>query len=146
MKMKRITAAALAVVLAASAPFARVLNSILSVTASAEETQTDGDWEYVVNGDGETVTLSKYNGTDTKVTIPATLGGKSVTKIGMNAFGDCTSLKSVTIPNSVTAIGYCAFVGCNSLESVTIPESVTEIKEVAFASCTSLKSVTIPKA
>ena len=75
----------------------------------------------------------------TSVTIP-----DSVTEIGYGAFWGCTSLTSVTIPDSVTSIGNHAFRDCTSLTSVTIPDSVTEIGEDAFECCTSLTSVTIP--
>ena len=68
----------------------------------------------------------------------------SVTKIGSDAFCDCTKLTSVTIPDSVTKIGFGAFIGCTNLSSVTIPDSVTEIESHAFYRCTYLTSVTIP--
>ena len=67
-----------------------------------------------------------------------------VTEIGFDAFFDCDSLTSVTIPDSVTTIGDGAFYECNSLTSVTIPNSVTSIGNVAFHICTSLTSITIP--
>jgi uncharacterized protein YjdB len=74
----------------------------------------------------------------TSVTIP-----NSVTSIGDSAFSYCTSLNSVTIPNSVESIGRYAFYGCTSLNSVTIGNSVTRIGDDAFWNCTSLTSVTI---
>ena len=67
-----------------------------------------------------------------------------VTSIGDYAFKDCSSLKSITIPNSVASIGIFTFNNCSSLTSITIPDSVTEIGEQAFLSCSSLTSVTIP--
>ena len=82
------------------------------------------------------------------VVIPASVTYEdvdySVTSIGLLAFGGCSGLKSVTIPNSVTAIGQSAFWGCTRITSVTIPNSVTTIGNVAFQDCISLKSVTIP--
>ena len=66
------------------------------------------------------------------------------TNIGDDAFYNCSSLKSVTIPNSVTSIGGAAFHGCSSLTSVIIPNSVTYIGDVAFYDCSSLTSIEMP--
>ena len=83
------------------------------------------------------------------ITIPATItddSGNSYTviSIGEEAFDNCHSLTSVTIPDSVTSIGYCAFSFCTGLTSVTIPGSVTSIGYGAFSECRNLTSVTIP--
>ena len=67
-----------------------------------------------------------------------------VTKIGKEAFYECESLTSVTIPDSVTTIGYEAFYNCTSLTSVIIPDSVTSIGNKAFSWCKSLTSMNIP--
>ena len=66
-----------------------------------------------------------------------------MTSIGEGAFGGCSGLTSVTIPNSVTFIGDYAFYGCDGLTSVTIPNSVTSIGDRAFDGCWNLTSVTI---
>lgn len=63
--------------------------------------------------------------------------------ISEKAFGGCTGLVSITIPNSVNTIGNAAFHGCSCLTSVTIPNSVTKIDYNAFESCTGLSSITI---
>ena len=91
-----------------------------------------------------TLEISKYAGNSATCVIPGEINGKKVTKIGDNAFIDCTELTSVTIPDGVTSIDEAAFLCCTSLTSVTIPDSVTSIKSKAFFKCTSLKSVTIP--
>ena len=68
----------------------------------------------------------------------------NLTSIDAQAFRNCTSLTSVTIPNGVTSLGERAFYNCRSLTSVTIPNSVTSISNEAFLQCTGLTSVTIP--
>ena len=73
----------------------------------------------------------------TSVTIP-----NSVTRIGDWAFNNCSALNSITIPNSVTTIGQAAFEYCSALTSVTIPNSVTKIGDWAFSGCRSLKNFT----
>ena len=75
----------------------------------------------------------------TSITIP-----DSAISIGVYAFSGCSSLTSITIPDGVTSIGYDAFSGCSNLTSITIPDSVTSIEDYAFSGCSSLTSITIP--
>ena len=68
----------------------------------------------------------------------------SVSALGDNAFVDCISLTSVTMPEGIASIGNGAFKSCTGLTSITIPNTVTDIGTEAFTDCTSLKSITIP--
>ena len=45
-------------------------------------------------------------------------GGEAVES---NAFYNCTSLESITLPQSVTSIGWGIFSGCSNLKSLTVP-------------------------
>ena len=67
-----------------------------------------------------------------------------VTKIGSDAFNNCTCLKSINIPYSVTHIGSGAFYNCTNLKSINISDSVTYIGNWAFNNCKKLQSINIP--
>ncbi|MGO9203306.1 MAG: leucine-rich repeat protein, partial [Limisphaerales bacterium] len=91
-----------------------------------------------------TITITAYKGAGGAVAIPGTINGLPVIGIGDDAFDNCASLTSVTIPNSVTSIGDDAFFGCTSLTNVAIPGSVISIGQGAFSSCASLINVALP--
>jgi hypothetical protein len=74
----------------------------------------------------------------TSISIP-----DSVKDIGYGAFWGCRSLTSITLPDHVRMIG-CVFLGCISLTSIIIPNGVTNIGKRAFFRCSSLSSVTLP--
>ena len=58
----------------------------------------------------------------------------TVTSIG-SAFQECSTLRTVEIPNTVTKIGDYAFKGCTSIRSIKIPNSVIIIGKWAFERC-----------
>lgn len=68
---------------------------------------------------------------------------ESVKEIGGQAFKDCTSLKSISLPG-VEYIGDFNFQNCTSLKKVEFSEALDTIEMYAFEGCTSLTSVTIP--
>ena len=106
-----------------------------------------GELKYEVTKKGEVAVCGRSSGA-TIIEIPKYLSYKGysykVTSIGKYAFGWCTSLKSITIPNSVTSIGDGAFCSCTSLTSITIPDSVISIGENTFGACRRLRKITIP--
>ena len=107
----------------------------------AAEEKKSGNWKYVLEGGGATVTgyVKKPTG---KLAIPNKLAKQAVTAIGKGAFQNCDRLSAVTLPDSVTSIGEKAFNGCTGLTGVIIPGSVTSIGEEAFSDCISLAGVT----
>ena len=119
----------------------------------------DGNGKLIENADGSdnvsaeclteamadgTLKVTGYTGTPVDLEIPETINGKKVTQIDKDAFSNCLTLRSVTIPDSVTKIDVRAFMDCKKLESVKIPSGVTQIGAAAFAGCSELKSVNIP--
>lgn len=94
------------------------------------------------------------------ITIPKHIG---VYEINNFVFRDCTSLKSVIVPDGFTCSGSYSncdnltnvelpqtvtelgsFYECRSLKSINIPSGVTEISSNAFAGCSSLTNINIP--
>ena len=62
--------------------------------------------------------------------------------ISGRALYQCSSLKSVSIPESVVSIEEKAFEYCSNLTSVTLPSSVAYVGTYAFAGCTGISDFT----
>ena len=90
-------------------------------------------------------TITGYNNASSIVSIPKTIDGYTVVKIGGNAFQNKTGITVVTIPDTVTEIGYGAFEDCTNLVKVDIADSVTKIGSCTFQNCTKLSDVDLPK-
>lgn len=143
-----------------------------NVSTAWDNKASEGDFEYEpyfkenTNDpiDPNYVMVTSYNGKESDVIIPSTLGGKPVKAIHHMIWGDITS---VTFPDTVTeinsgafasyknlnrivfsknleVIGHRAFMNCRSLESVELPDGLKIIYIEAFRYCRSLKSVTVP--
>lgn len=119
------------------------ITNVFSTKTFAAEPQTEGDFTYVVLDDG-TAQITKYNGTATELTIPATLADIAVSQIGKDAFYKNATVRDVVVSEGITTIGDDAFWSCSSIKSITFPSSVTSIGSYAFYQCTSLTSVDIP--
>ena len=155
-KVKKLTSVILAVVM---------MLGILTIAPLTVSAATYGDFEYTLEDD-YTCTITKYNGSAANVTIPSTIYGNKVCKIGEEAFYEDLDIRSVSIPNTVTAIEDRAFQYCSylskvtfssklknigywsfsftALQSITIPNGVTDLDGAAFALCRKLSSVNIP--
>ncbi len=137
---------------------------IVEEDEESELMDVEGDYTYSISND--TAVITKYAGSETAVTVPAILGGYTVTEIGQKAFQNSTvvsvtlpetvkslssytfqnskSLKTVTLPDGLERIGQYAFSGCTSLSEINVPSSLKSIGVSAFSSCSSMASFTLP--
>ena len=133
-KVKKLTSVILAVVM---------MLGILTIAPLTVSAATYGDFEYTIENNS-TCTITKYNGSAANVTIPSTIYGYKVCKVGDWAFSKNLNLKNITLPNSITCIDWAAFHDCTKLEHINIPNSITYIGGGAFEDCAKLEHITIP--
>lgn len=112
---------------------------IMDMHVSAESL-VYGDFSYIVDDKNEVIIMG-YKGTNTSVTIPQTIGGKTVTEIGKCAFEENMDIVNVKLPDTITKIDYKAFSRCKNLETINFPDSLKTIGEYAFTTCHSLKEI-----
>ena len=77
------------------------------------------------------IVITKYKGTQTDVTVPASIDGKTVISVGANAFAG-TSVVSVSLESGISSVGDKAFAGCAALEFVSVPSTVSAIALNSF--------------
>jgi hypothetical protein len=122
---------------------------------------TEDDFEIQQNSKG-TITITRYTGQATRITIPATISGIAVTEIDSDVFSGNKRIISAVLPEWITDLpgwhlsrtdynddysddhredGF--FTGCSSLQSVQLPSTLKTIGNGAFAGC-ALTSLTLP--
>lgn len=74
----------------------------------------------------------------------ADLSQTGITVIENRLFLNCTSLKTVKLPNTLTMI-YGAFDNCASLEEIDLSQTAITQMQGTFSDCSSLKTVKLPK-
>ncbi len=99
--------------------------------------------EYTIESNSS-CTITNYTGDAAELVIPEMIEGKTVTNIAYDAFGGCTSLRSIVLPDTITGIGDTAFSGCASLKTIELSDALEYIGDGAFSGCTSLQAVKVP--
>ena len=102
--------------------------------------------EYIqVKGYGKkTVAGISYYSFRNCTTLKTVIIPNSVRSIGMYCFSGCSNLSYIKFPDYISYIDYDTFYNCTSLTSVDLPSGITGIDDLAFYGCTNLTSVTIP--
>ena len=125
---------------------------------SAQETVMEhvqiGDLYYDLNTQDSTAAVTWEKKIDTtnyhglkEAIIPASVTYNEqvyqVTAVADNAFAQCDSLTTISIPEGVTRIGQNGFRQSELIASVVIPNSVTEIGDHAFDLCIGMNYLTL---
>jgi hypothetical protein len=108
--------------------------------------------EYSLSDDGSYYIVSGVSGNKSALKTYSVLSAYPdenghllpVKEVGYEAFMNCTSLYSVTLPEGIEKIGERAFMRC-SFSSIILPQTLTEIAYGAFGMCDNLTEVTIPE-
>jgi hypothetical protein len=102
--------------------------------------------QFTYTTDNGTITITGYTGPGGVVTIPSTIVGLPVTRIGPNAFQFNDALTSISMPQTLASIADSAFNNCGGLTNVTFTAnaSVTNIADYAFHQCLHLANCIIP--
>ena len=80
---------------------------------------------FTLDVDSDTYMVSGIGScTDADIVIPSRYNGKDVTIIAEEAFYNCASIQSITIPSTITKSRSLAFYGCTSLKAVYIDDIV----------------------
>ena len=101
------------------------------IATTVSHADTFENYTYQVQTDG-TVSITKYNGKEQTVEIPATINGKNVSLIASEAFAKNTNIITVSIPGTVKKIDSGAFVSCSNLENVYLENGIEDIYSYAF--------------
>ena len=95
------------------------------------------EWSYEINNGS--VTIYKYLGSGSEVTILDQIDGYPVTQLVNSAFSSNDNITKVIFPDTITKIGKYCFSYCRNLEGpLVLPKNLTSLGERAFEFCSSL--------
>ena len=90
----------------------------------------ESDLMVTITDDNKSVIITRYNGDEKTVVIPAIIQGLPVIQVGGFSFNK--TVTTVIIPEGVTTISNNAFAYCENLNSVSLPSTITSLGEAAF--------------
>lgn len=99
-----------------------------------------GFYKYTILSDNK-IRITKYRGSEERITVPDRIMHYTVTEIGSGAFSYNVRITEVVLPSSVERIEQCSFCECVRLESINIPPLVKTIEPLTFEDCLSLSAV-----
>ena len=93
---------------------------------------------------GASCFLNGYEGDPVDVEIPAEVEGHPVASLAAGVFSNCSSLKSIVLPEGLAEISSGAFRDCRHLETVVLPSSLSAIRSNAFTDCDAVRTLSLP--
>ena len=110
------------------------------------------NWEWKINDNGTTVTITNYKGNSTIVTIPSEIYGMKVTEIGSgegslnDGYGGYPLYESIWSEeiSEVQDWGYGTVYIQDNITEVILPEGIEKINAGAFSYATKLEKINIP--
>lgn len=90
---------------------------------------------------GDKMGITGYRGKDTEVSVPETIDGYLVTRIGKKAFLSNKMLKQISLPESIIQIEDWAFACCGKLSRIILPYHRMEIGQGIFKDCFVLEQI-----
>ncbi len=109
-------------------------------------------YKYTIHG--TYIEINRYTGSEEEVVIPDKICFRPVKVLGENepepyakegAFEECSTIKTVYIPDSIQYMASDCFANCVNLEEVRLSPNLYSILSVAFIDCKSLKIIDIPE-
>lgn len=129
----------------AQVALAEMQNAVSAVgSLFAQDVRTEGDYRYTLSADGQHVAVLAYTGAGGRVTVPDTLAGLAVTRIGASAFAGQQTLLELSLPDSVTVIADDALVGCRNLYRLHLPAALEILPLSALHGCERLVYIDMP--
>lgn len=99
---------------------------------------TSGMYKYDDLSDG-TISIVGYTGNVQNVVVPSTIDGKKVSMIGMLAFENISSVKTIVLPEGIVKIDAYAFDSCKNLTNVTMPSTLKSVSNIFHNACPKIK-------
>lgn len=113
-----------------------MLVSMMSITAFAEENSYNG---FVYEEGDMNVVIYDYVGTESEITVPATISGKPV--IAMYTQSENNTVTKVTLEEGILELGHAAFADYSALMTVNLPSSLEGMGQSAISHAPNVDSV-----
>lgn len=113
-----------------------MLVSMMAVTVSAEDSTYNG---FVYSEGDENVVIYDYVGTESEITVPATISGKPVTALYTSSAND--TVTKVTLEEGILELGNSAFMDYSALETINLPASLEAMGQSAISHAPNVENV-----